>query len=59
MFEILYKDLAARVGKLYTKTGVIETPAIFPVVNPVKQTLPLSEIQEVGFKQIITNAYLI
>jgi len=59
MFEIVHKDLAGRIGKLYTKSGIIETPAIFPVVNPVKQTLPLSEIREVGFKQIITNAYLI
>lgn len=59
MFEIVEKDLAARIGKLYTKSGTIETPALFPVVNPVKQTLPLSEIQEIGFRQVITNAYLI
>ncbi len=59
MFEILHKDLAGRIGKLYTKSGILETPAIFPVVNPAKQTLPLSEIRELGFKQIITNAYLV
>ena len=59
MFEIVEKDLAARIGKLQTKSGTIETPALFPVVNPVKQTLPLQEIEEVGYRQIITNAYLI
>ncbi len=59
MFEILHKDLAGRIGKLYTKSGVIETPAIFPVVNPLKQTLSLNDIREIGFRQIITNAYLV
>ena len=58
-FEIIEKDLAARIGRLYTKSGVIETPCIFPVINPIKQTVSLEEIKSIGFKQIITNAYLI
>ncbi len=59
MFEIVDKDLAGRIGKIYTKSGVVETPALFPVVNPIKQTVDLEEIKKVGFNQIITNAYLI
>ncbi|NPA69746.1 MAG: tRNA guanosine(15) transglycosylase TgtA [Crenarchaeota archaeon] len=59
MFEILDKDLAGRIGKLYTKTGIIETPALFPVINPQKQTVTLEEIKSIGFRQIITNSYLI
>ncbi len=59
MFEIIDKDLAGRVGKLYTRSGVIETPALFPVINPQKQTVPLDEIERIGFKQIITNSYLL
>ncbi len=58
-FEILDKDLLGRIGRLYTKSGVIETPTLFPVVNPVKQVVSLGEIKEVGFRQIITNAYLL
>ncbi len=58
-FEILDKDLAGRVGRLKTKAGIIETPALFPVINPIKQVVPLSEIKSVGFSQIITNAYLL
>jgi 7-cyano-7-deazaguanine tRNA-ribosyltransferase len=58
-FEILDKDLAGRIGKLMTKSGVIETPALFPVINPVKQVVPLSEIRSIGFNQVITNAYLL
>ncbi len=59
MFEIVDKDLAGRIGKLHTKSGIIETPALFPVINPQKQTVPLDEIRSVGFRQIITNSYLI
>ena len=58
-FEILEKDLAGRVGRLRTKSGIIETPALFPVINPVKQVVPLNNIAEIGFNQVITNAYLL
>ncbi len=60
-FEIKDKDLAGRIGKLSTRSGVIETPAFFPVINPFKQKteVPVSKIREVGFNQIITNAYII
>jgi len=59
MFEIKAKDLAARLGEIRTKSGVIKTPALLPVVNPVSQEIPPSEIGEIGFDTIITNAYLI
>ena len=58
-FEILEKDLAGRVGRLRTRSGIIETPALFPVINPVKQVVPLNNIAEIGFNQVITNAYLL
>ncbi|ABW00878.1 tRNA guanosine(15) transglycosylase TgtA [Caldivirga maquilingensis] len=59
MFEVIEKDEIARIGKLYTRHGVIETPALFPVINPSKQYVDLSRIKELGFNQIITNAYII
>lgn len=43
-----------------TRSGVIETPPVlFPVINPVKQVVPLSDIADIGFNQVITNAYLL
>ena len=59
MFEIREVDLAGRTGKLYTSHGVIETPAFFPVVDVLRQELPLEDIRRIGFNQIITNAYLL
>ncbi len=58
MFEIRDKDLAGRIGKLKTRRGSIETPYLFPVVDPARQELPLETIMEIGFNAIITSAYL-
>ncbi len=60
-FEVRDKDLAGRIGRLKTKSGVVETPAFFPVINPVKQgrELPSEEVRRIGFNQVITNAYII
>ncbi len=57
-FEISAKDLLGRVGRLYTKSGVLETPTIFPVIDPKKQELSLSIISNY-FKNIITNSFFI
>lgn len=56
---MLDKDLMGRIGALRTRTGIIETPALFPVVNPAKQVVALGEIKDIGFNQVITNAYLL
>ena len=58
MFEIKDVDLAGRIGVLYTRSGRVETPAFFPVVDPLRQELSPSDIREAGFGQVITNAYL-
>jgi len=60
-FELKDKDLAGRIGKLKLRSGTLETPAFFPVVHPFKQPddLPLERIVELGFEQVITNAYII
>jgi len=58
MFEIKDVDLAGRIGRLTTKSGTIETPAFFPVIDILRQEVSPAEIKEVGFDQVITNAYL-
>lgn len=59
-FEIKEKDLLARIGKLKTKSGTLETPLLFPVINPVIQPISPRKIQEdYGCDALITNAYIL
>jgi 7-cyano-7-deazaguanine tRNA-ribosyltransferase len=59
-FEIKDKDLLARIGKLKTKSGTVETPLLFPVINPNIQPVSPRKLKETfGFKAVITNAYIL
>jgi 7-cyano-7-deazaguanine tRNA-ribosyltransferase len=59
-FEVREKDLLARIGKLKTKSGSVETPLMFPVVNPNIQPIPPKKIEtEFGLNALITNAYIL
>lgn len=61
MFEIIRRDGLARIGKFTTKSGKsMETPALFPVINPKINTVPARELYDkFGFKSLITNSYII
>ncbi|MCJ7762403.1 tRNA guanosine(15) transglycosylase TgtA [Candidatus Bathyarchaeota archaeon] len=59
-FEIKEKDLLGRIGKLKTKSGPVETPLLFPVINPSLQPVPPRKLKETfGFEAVITNAYIL
>jgi 7-cyano-7-deazaguanine tRNA-ribosyltransferase len=59
-FEIREKDLLARIGRLKTKSGTVETPLLFPVINPNIQPVPPRKLEEdFGFEAVITNAYIL
>jgi 7-cyano-7-deazaguanine tRNA-ribosyltransferase len=59
-FEIKEKDLLGRIGKLKTKSGTVETPLLFPVINPSIQPIPPQKLKDVfGFQAVITNSYII
>lgn len=58
MFETKIRDGLGRIGRLITNHGALETPFLFPVVDPVKQTPSLEIIESIGFNGFITNAYL-
>jgi len=59
-FEIKHKDLLARIGKLKTKSGTLETPLLFPVINPSIQLISPTRLkEEFGFEAVITNAYIL
>jgi len=59
-FEIADRDLMARIGRFKTKSGVVETPLLLPVINPNVQTvLPKTLEEKFGCRALITNAYII
>ena len=59
-FEIKEKDLLGRIGKLKTKSGTLETPLLFPVINPSIQLVAPRRLKETfGFEAVITNAYIL
>jgi 7-cyano-7-deazaguanine tRNA-ribosyltransferase len=59
-FETKEKDLLARIGKLKTKTRTVETPLLFPVINPAVQVIsPKNIAKKFGFEALITNAYIL
>ena len=59
-FEIRDRDLLARIGRFETKSGVIETPLLLPVINPnVQPVLPKTLQKEFNCRAVITNAYII
>ncbi|MEM2881906.1 MAG: tRNA guanosine(15) transglycosylase TgtA [Candidatus Bathyarchaeia archaeon] len=54
------RDLMGRIGRLRTKREILETPYMFPVVNPLVQPIPPRELKErFGFKAIMVNAHLL
>ncbi|MGC9515493.1 tRNA guanosine(15) transglycosylase TgtA [Methanocrinis sp.] len=58
-FEILNKDLAGRIGRLRTPHGVVETPALMPVVNPHLRLIEPADLKRMGAEILITNSYII
>lgn len=57
-YEIRDVDLAGRIARLRTAHGILETPYLFPVIDPVRQEVKLDFLSGHGFNAFITNAYL-
>ena len=59
-FEISIRDGQARLGKLHTKHGIVETPCLLPVINPNIRTIEPREMwDKYGIQALITNSYVI
>ncbi len=59
-FEVRSRDLLARLGRIETKSGTIETPILLPVVNPAIQLItPKAMRTEFGCQALISNAYIL
>ena len=48
MFSIKEIDLQGRIGLIETPKGNIETPAFFPVIHPIRQTIPTEIIRNIS-----------
>ncbi len=60
LFEVTNRDGRARLGRLHTKHGILETPALLPVINPNIRTIEPREMWDrYGISAIITNSYII
>ena len=58
MFKILQKDGKARLGKLETVHGVIETPNFVPVgTKATVKALSSPDLKEIGVQVVMTNTY--
>lgn len=54
------RDGLARIGKLTTKHGTVETPLLMPVINPKQlHDVTIEDLKETGMKMLITNSYII
>lgn len=60
LFEITARDGRGRLGKLHTQHGILETPALLPVINPNIRTIEPREMWDrYGIGALITNSYII
>jgi 7-cyano-7-deazaguanine tRNA-ribosyltransferase len=60
-FELVERDGLARLGRLPTPHGTIETPALLPVVHPdpERQPVPPAEFRRrLGLGAVITSSYI-
>lgn len=60
MFKILHEEGDARVGKLYTGHGVIDTPAFLPVATKGSvKTLSSEELVKTNTQALIANSFVL
>ena len=60
LFETTARDGRARLGRLHTAHGVVETPCLLPVINPNIRTIEPREMwDKYGIQAVITNSYVI
>ncbi len=60
LFEVTSRDGRGRLGRLHTAHGILETPALLPVINPNIRTIEPREMWDrYGIGALITNSYII
>jgi len=60
MFKLIHSDGKARIGRLKTKHGIVETPLFMPVATKgAVKLIDTSELKEMNVQGIISNAFLL
>ncbi len=60
VFEILVEDGKARVGRLHTEHGIVETPFFMPVGSKGSvKAMEGSDLEHLGYESMITNSFLL
>jgi 7-cyano-7-deazaguanine tRNA-ribosyltransferase len=60
MFTVKAKDLLGRIGIIRTKSGNLETPHMFPVIDPKLRGVNLRFLKEtMKCNGVMANAYLL
>lgn len=60
MFKLINNDNNARIGKLNTKHGVVETPCFMPVATKgAVKLVNTTELKDMGVGSLISNAYIL
>ena len=57
-FEVRETDLLGRIGTIRVDGKTVETPCLLPVVHPVRQAVPVKDLEAMGFKALMTNSYI-
>ncbi len=58
-FTVRARDAAARLGRLSTGHGTLDTPLLYPVYNPNQPLVSPREMREAGAQAIMTNSYIL
>ena len=57
-YELIKKDGNARLGKIITPHGIIDTPVFMPVgTNSTVKAITNDDLNEIGFEIILANTY--
>jgi len=57
-FDLLEQDAGARLGRLHTPRGVVETPAFMPVgTNATVKAMTPEDVADTGAQMILANAF--
>ncbi len=58
-FEVKESDLMGRIGTIRVGGKTLDTPCLMPVIHPVNQAVPVGQLEEMGFRGLMTNSYII
>ena len=58
-WELSDVDALGRIGKLSINKKEMITPNLFPVVHPINNSVPISDLKKMGAGCLFTNSYIL